>query len=178
MGVTPVAHGAALPHSRVDGLSQMEMVMVRSKSGVHVTVQNPVTEQDEEQVLYAIFFLLSPLDNPTQHVRMLAQVARQIENEDFMNDWIMAEDEQQLKESILHNERFHSIYIHKNSPTEDLIGKPLSAIKMPEGSLVALIRRGKQTIIPRGNTIIHEYDRITVIGDPSSMREFHRMFIG
>ncbi len=178
VGVTPVAHGAALPHSRVEGLTQMEMVMVRSKSGVHVNVQNPVTEQQEEQVLYAIFFLLSPLDNPTQHVRMLAQVARQIENEDFMNDWIMAEDEQQLKESILHNERFHSIYIHKNSPTEELIGKPLSAINMPEGSLVALIRRGKQTIIPRGNTIIHEYDRITVIGDPSSMREFHRTFIG
>ena len=178
VGVTPVAHGAALPHSRVQGLTQMEMVMVRSKSGVHVNVQNPVTEQQEEQVLYAIFFLLSPLDNPTQHVRMLAQVARQIENEDFMNDWIMAEDEQQLKESILHNERFHSIYIHKNSPTEKLIGKPLSAINMPEGSLVALIRRGKQTIIPRGNTIIHEHDRITVIGDPSSMREFHRTFIG
>jgi mannitol/fructose-specific phosphotransferase system IIA component (Ntr-type) len=177
VGVTPVAHGAALPHSRIEGLTQMEMVMVRSKSGVHIKVQNPVTEQEEEQVLYAIFFLLSPLDNPTQHVRMLAQVARQIENEDFMNDWIMAEDEQQLKESILHNERFHSIYIHKNSPTEDLIGKPLSAINMPEGSLVALIRRGKQTIIPRGNTIIHEYDRITVIGDPSSMREFHRMFL-
>lgn len=178
VGVTPVAHGAALPHSRVQGLTQMEMVMVRSKSGVHISVQNPVTEQEEEKVLYAIFFLLSPLDNPTQHVRMLAQVARQIENEDFMNDWIMAEDEQQLKESILHNERFHSIYIHKNSPTEELIGKPLSAINMPEGSLVALIRRGKQTIIPRGNTIIHEYDRITVIGDPSSMREFHRTFIG
>ena len=95
-----------------------------------------------------------------------------------MSDWIAAEDEQQLKESILHNERFHSIYIHKNTPTEQLIGKPLSAINMPEGSLVALIRRGEQTIIPRGSTIIHEYDRITVIGEPSSMKEFHKTYIG
>lgn len=177
VGVTPVAHGAALPHSRVEGLSQMEMVMVRSKSGVNIKVINPATDQEEEQTLHAIFFLLSPLDNPSQHVRMLAQVARQIENENFMNDWIVAEDEQQLKESILHNERFHSIYIHKDSPTEQLIGKPLSAINMPEGSLVALIRRGEQTIIPRGSTIIHEYDRITVIGEPSSMKEFHKTYI-
>ncbi len=177
VGVTPVAHGAALPHSRVEGLTQMEMVMVRSKPGINVTVNNPATDQLEDQTLHAIFFLLSPLDNPTQHVRMLAQVARQIEIEDFMNDWIAAEDEQQLKESILHNERFHSIYIHKDSPTEQLIGKPLSAINMPEGSLVALIRRGEQTIIPRGSTIIHEYDRITVIGEPSSMREFHKTYI-
>ncbi len=178
VGITPVAHGAALPHSRVEGLKQMEMVMVRSMSGVHINVNNPATDQVEEKTLHAIFFLLSPLDNPTQHVRMLAQVARQIEHEDFMSDWIAAEDEQQLKESILHNERFHSVYIHKNSPTEQLIGKPLSAINMPEGSLVALIRRGEKTIIPRGSTIIHEYDRITVIGEPSSMKEFHKTFIG
>ncbi len=177
-GITPSAHGAALPHSRVEGLKQMEMVMVRSKSGIDIKVTNPTTDEQEEQVLHAIFFLLSPLDNPTQHVRMLAQVARQIENEDFMSDWISAEDEQQLKESILHNERFHSIYIHKNSPTEQLIGKPLSDINMPEGSLVALIRRGDKTIIPRGSTIIHEYDRITVIGEPSSMKEFHKTYIG
>lgn len=177
LGVTPVAHGAALPHSRVEGLTQMEMVMVRSKSGVQIKFNNPATDEEEEQTLHAIFFLLSPLDNPTQHVRMLAQVARQIENEGFMDDWIIAEDEQQLKESILHNERFHSIYIHKDSPTERLIGKPLSAINMPEGSLVALIRRGEQTIIPRGSTIIHEYDRITVIGEPSSMKEFHKTYI-
>ena len=177
VGVTPVAHGAALPHSRVEGLNQMEMVMVRSKSGVRINVNNPATDQMEEKTLHAIFFLLSPLDNPTQHVRMLAQVARQIENESFMDDWIVAEDEQQLKESLLHNERFHSIYIHKDSPTEQLIGKRLSAINMPEGSLVALIRRGDQTIIPRGSTIIHEYDRITVIGEPKSMKEFHKTYI-
>ncbi len=177
VGVTPVAHGAALPHSRVDGLAQMEMVMVRSKTGVYVEVNNPATDQQEEQTLHAIFFLLSPLDNPSQHVRMLAQVARQIENESFMDDWLIAEDEQQLKETILHNERFHSIYIHKNTPTEQLIGKTLSAINMPEGSLIALIRRGEQTIIPRGSTIIHEYDRITVIGEPSSMRAFHKTYI-
>jgi len=177
VGVTPVAHGAALPHSRVEGLSQMEMVMVRSKSGVSVKVHDPASDREEEKTLHAIFFLLSPLDNPTQHVRMLAQVARQIEDEDFMNDWIIAEDEQQLKETILHNERFHSIYVHKNTPTEQLIGKPLSAINMPEGSLVALIRRGERTIIPRGSTIIHENDRITVIGEPSSMKVFHKTYI-
>lgn len=177
VGVTPVAHGTALPHSRVEGLKQMEMVMVRSKSGVHLKFNNPATDKEEEQTLHAIFFLLSPMDNPTQHVRMLAQVAKQIEEENFMNDWLIAEDEQQLKETILHNERFHSVYIHKNTPTEQMIGKPLSAINMPQGSLVALIRRGEQTIIPRGSTIIQENDRITVIGEPSSMKEFHKMYI-
>ncbi|MEQ9617770.1 MAG: amino acid permease [Deltaproteobacteria bacterium] len=178
VGATPVSHEVALPHLRLEGLAQMEMVMVRSKPGIYIKFRNPVTDQDEEQTLRAIFFLASPLDNPSQHLRMLAQIARHVENEDFANEWEMAEDEQQLKEAILHDERFHSIYVHKDSPTESLIGRQLKELKMPEGSLIALIRRGEEIIIPRGNTVLEENDRITVIGEPSSMREFHKRYIG
>ncbi len=177
VGITPVAHNVALPHLRVDGLSQMELVMVRSKPGVHIKFNNPATDSEEEQTLHAIFFFLSPLDNPTQHLRMLAQVARHVESDTFFEDWLHAEDEQQLKEALIHNERFHSIYLHKDTPTESLIGKELREINMPVGSLVALIRRDEQIIVPRGNTVLKENDRLTVIGEPSSMRKFHKEYM-
>lgn len=178
VGITPVAHGVALPHLRVDGLDQMELVMVRSKPGVHIKFNNPATDSEEEQMLHAIFFFLSPLDNPTQHLRMLAQVARHVESDTFFEDWTIAEDEQQLKEALIHNERFHSIYLHKDTPTESLIGKELREVNMPVGSLVALIRRDQEIIVPRGNTVLKENDRLTVIGEPSSMRKFHKEYIG
>jgi len=178
VGITPVAHGVALPHLRVDGMSQMELVMVRSKPGVHIKFNNPATDNEEEQMLHAIFFFLSPLDNPTQHLRMLAQVARHVDSDTFFEDWLLAEDEQQLKEAIIHNERFHSIYIRKDTPTETLIGKELREVNMPVGSLVALIRRDEQIIVPRGNTVLKENDRLTVIGEPSSMRKFQKEYIG
>ncbi len=177
VGITPVAHNVALPHLRVDGLAQMELVMVRSKPGVHIQFNNPATDSEEEQTLHAIFFFLSPLDNPTQHLRMLAQVARHVESDTFFEDWLHAEDEQQLKEALIHNERFHSIYLHKDTPTESLIGKELKEINMPVGSLVALIRRDEQIIVPRGNTVLKENDRLTVIGEPSSMRKFHKKYM-
>ncbi len=178
VGATPVSHEVALPHLRLEGLTRMEMVMVRSRPGIYIKFLNPVTGKEEEQTLRAVFFLLSPLDNPSQHLRMLAQIARHVESETFADDWERAEDEQQLKEAILHHERFHSIYIHKDSPTESLIGKQLKEIKMPEGSLIALVRRGDEIIVPRGNTVLEENDRLTVIGDPSSMRQFHKKYIG
>jgi len=178
VGITPVAHGVALPHLRVDGLEQMELVMVRSKPGIHIKFNNPATDSEEEQTLHAIFFFLSPLDNPTQHLRMLAQVARHVESDTFFEDWNIAEDEQQLKEALIHNERFHSIYLRKDTPTESLIGKELREVNMPVGSLVALIRRDQQIIVPRGNTVLKENDRLTVIGEPSSMRKFHKEYIG
>ncbi len=178
VGITPVAHGVALPHTRVEGLDRMEMVMVRSRLGVRIQFNNPATDQEEKQILYAMFFVLSPLDKPTQHLRMIAQIARHVEYEHFMADWKIAKDEQQLKEALLHNERFHSIYVHKNTPAEFLIGKPLSEVHMPEGSLVALVRRDEQIIVPRGSTVLKENDRLTVIGEPSSMKKFHKQYIG
>lgn len=178
VGITPVAHNVALPHLRVDGLAQMELVMVRSKPGVQIKFNNPATDREEEQTLHAIFFFLSPLNKPTQHLRMLAQVARHVESDTFFEDWLHAEDEQQLKEALIHNERFHSIYLHKDTPTESLIGKELREVNMPVGSLVALIRRDEEIIVPRGNTVLKENDRLTVIGEPSSMRKFHKEYMG
>jgi APA family basic amino acid/polyamine antiporter len=151
---------------------------VRSRPGIYIKFLNPVSGKEEEQTLHAVFFLISPLDNPSQHLRMLAQIARHVESDTFADDWEMAEDEQQLKEAILHHERFHSFYIHKDSRSESLIGKQLKEIKMPEGSLIALVRRGDDIIVPRGSTVLEEDDRLTVIGDPSGIREFHKKYIG
>ena len=60
---------------------------------------------------------------------------------------------------------FLSIQIRKEKPSSILIGHSLGEIKMPEGSLVALIRRKGETIVPRGNTVLMEGDRLTIIGD-------------
>ena len=42
---------------------------------------------------------------------------------------------------------------------------------MPEGSLVALIRRRGETLVPRGRTVLHEWDRLTIIGEPLGLKE-------
>ena len=44
---------------------------------------------------------------------------------------------------------------------------------MPEGSLVALIRRKGVTLIPRGNTVLLEGDRLTIIGDAFGIKKLN-----
>ena len=39
-----------------------------------------------------------------------------------------------------------------------------------------MLRRQGQTIIPTGNTIIMEGDRLTIIGDPKSMSELKKQY--
>lgn len=43
-----------------------------------------------------------------------------------------------------------------------IIGKPLRELKLPKGIIIGAIVNGKDVIIPNGNSIIHENDRIIV----------------
>ncbi len=57
------------------------------------------------------------------------------------------------------------------------INKELKYIKFPDGCLVALLQRGGEIIVPRGNTKILEGDRITVIGDPKGMKDLNKLYV-
>ncbi len=65
----------------------------------------------------------------------------------------------------------------RGKKTELFINKELKEIKFPSGCLVAILQRGGELIVPKGNTQIHEGDRITVIGDPASMKELHKLYV-
>ena len=101
----------------------------------------------------------------------MAQIAGRVDDQNFIKDWLLAKDEQELKEILLRDERFLSIQISKEKPSGILIGSSLGQIQMPKGSLVALIQRKGTTIVPRGNTVLLEGDRLTIIGDTYGIRQ-------
>jgi mannitol/fructose-specific phosphotransferase system IIA component (Ntr-type) len=177
MGATPVTHGIALPHLRLAGLQQAEMVLVRANNGVHMKFKNPLTDFDEEeQDVSAIFFLVSPVKDPTQHLRILAQIAGRVDEESFAEEWKAAKDDQEIKEALLHEDRCLSIIVDRSTHTAPLLNKQLKEIRFPEACLVAMIRRSGQTIIPKGNTVLMEGDRLTIIGDPKGMSELKKQY--
>ena len=177
MGATPVTHGIALPHIRLKQIQQAEMVIVRGKNGVHIKFKNPLTDfEEDEQDVNAVFFLVSPQEDPTQHLRILAQIAGRVEEETFVDEWNNAKDEQEIKEALVHEDRLLSIIVEKHTPSSSLIDKALKDIRFPEGCLVAILRRQGKTIIPKGNTVIKEGDRITIIGEPKGMGELKEIY--
>ena len=174
VGSTPVTKEVALPHLRVSNLSQMEMVIVRAINGVEITFNNPQNDFKEEvQKVKALFFLISPEDNPTQHLRILAQIAGVVDDPEFMDYWVNAADEQEIKEAIIHDERYLSVFIDQDSKLKD---KSIKDLKMPENCLIALIKREDDIVVPSGSTTILKGDRLTVIGDPKSIKEFQIMY--
>lgn len=179
VGATPVTRGIALPHFRLDKVEQTEMVLVRSKPGVHITLIDPLTHKpEEEQIVNALFFLVSPENNPTQHLRILAQIAGRVDDNEFSTLWKNAETEQELKESLLRNEQFLSFTLRKGDRTESIINKSVKLFTLPENCLVVMINRNNKILIPKSDIIFREGDRITIIGEPKKIKELKKIYSG
>lgn len=178
LGITPVSRGVALPHVRVRGLERPEMLLVRSRPGIRiVSGRAGAADEDREDVVRAVFFLVSPEATPGQHLRILAQIASRVEDEDFGGRWKAAGDEQEIREVLLRDEGFLSLRVSRELPTAALSGRSLQELNLPAGVLVAMIRRDDGTVVPRGATVLEEGDRLTVIGAPKDLRELRRKYV-
>ena len=173
-----MSHGTALPHLRIKGILHSEMIMVRTRSGTKVDFdRNLLGDQDADNPIYALFFLASPEDNPGQHLRILAQIATHVDNENFIDQWLDANNEQELKELLLREDRYVSLQLTTGTTTEALINCEIRNLVLPEGSLIAIIHRSGEIIIPRGRTVLHEHDRLTIIGYPKGIQELYDKYL-
>jgi amino acid transporter/mannitol/fructose-specific phosphotransferase system IIA component (Ntr-type) len=177
MGGTPVSHGAALLHTRLPELDTSELVLVRCRGGLQVDMEDDeMVRQAAAVPIRAVFFLVSGEADPGRHLRILAQRAGRVEGDDFIEEWQACSDEQELKEVLLRDDRFLSLRLEVGTPGEALIGRALRELTLPPGCLVALIRRYGSTIVPRGQTVLREGDRLTIIGEPEGLKQMEERY--
>jgi APA family basic amino acid/polyamine antiporter len=170
VGATPVTRGVALPHFRTERIEQTEMALVRCRKGVQMRTYDPLTHEEADEVMIqALFFLVSPENNPTQHLRILARIAERVDEVSFPVEWDRARNEHELRESLLHDDRFVTLKIHAQEPSGVLIGKLLCEAGIPNGCLVAMLSRDGQTFVPSGRTILQDDDELTVIGEDEGL---------
>ncbi|NGP89801.1 amino acid permease [Fodinibius halophilus] len=172
-GAIPIGEGAALNHTRMQTDADPELVIVRVKEGVTIDDEHydSLVGDQEGAKLYAIFFLVSPEEYSTQHLRFLAHTAEMIDQDDFLKRWKNAKDEAELREILLRSERFINIKVQSSNKTKDMIGKKMKEIKLPGESLVTMLKRKGEINIPHGNTVIQEGDRLSIVGDPEDIKE-------
>jgi mannitol/fructose-specific phosphotransferase system IIA component (Ntr-type) len=169
----PVSHGAALPHYRISGLKkgEAELVLIRCRSGIDWVLDSNVTEP-----IYAFFFLVSPDELPGKHLRVLANLASRIDEEQFLHEWRGAKNAQQLKETLLHHERYLSLHLVAGTRTEAFIGRTVTEAELPARNLIALVRRGGEMHVPTGDFVLEVGDRLTIIGEPAGIRRIYELY--
>ncbi|MFQ5604650.1 MAG: amino acid permease [bacterium] len=177
VGATPVSHGVALPHLRLPDIQLPEMVIVRAQKGVMVDVDDEfLGEHASDKPVFAFFFLVSPENDPGQHLRLLAQIAGQADDQRFMKHWLKASHDMDLKEILHRDEHFVLFRISQKNKTASMIGQAIRDLKLPEGALIAVIHRGGEIIIPRGRTVLKEHDRLTFIGEPLGIQKLQERY--
>jgi len=171
IGATPVGRGIALPHLRRTEVKEPHLVLVRALTGIEIKIDDSALgENHHEDPARAIFFLVSPEDDPGKHLRTLAQLAERVDEDGFLDEWSAARGAQSLRDVLNRQERYLSIVIDKGDPkTGGYVGKSIRELNLPSGCLIVLVHRAGEAIIPQGDTTLEAGDRLAIIGHTDSM---------
>jgi mannitol/fructose-specific phosphotransferase system IIA component (Ntr-type) len=168
-GLTPVARGVALPHLRLEGLSTPLLYLVRTREAMHIPGPDPLADEGDREV-HALFVLISPQRDVRGHLSLLARLAGRADDDSFMAAWLAAEGEQDLKEALLHDERFLSLHVEASGPTAELADCEVRHVTLEPGALIALVHREGDVLVPGGRTVLHTGDRLTIVGSVEAIR--------
>ena len=173
-GRTPVTGGVALPHMHLLGIDHPEMVIARAKAGLKINAMDVMGDELDEET-YAIFLLVSPEGNPGLHLRMLAELANRIDQDEFLSRWNEEPNSAHLKQLLINDGHYMTLTLKSDHGSDVFIDKAIKDLHLPVGSLVAMVQRGGQRIVPSGGTVLEERDRLIIIGEPKVLLELRKM---
>jgi len=157
------------------GIDHPSLHIVFSESGINKPiVKNGISSEDYINVF---FFLVNPSNEPRQQLRMLSRLIDIIERENFVSEMLKLKSHREIKEYLLHNERYITIHLLPETVQAEMIDKQLKEIKWPTEVLVALVERGSTTFAPNGNTRLLENDVLTIIGEPKSINQLYDQYL-
>ena len=174
--IIPIAKYVALNHARLSGDIMPEMVLVRIKKGMKTEgIDHLKTQKDASDKLNAILFFISSEENTGQHLRMLAQLAEKVGVQNFLKRWNEAEDEGELREILLRDERFIRLTLSTEDGTNQFVGKMIKDLDLPGQSLITIIYRNDEVKIPHGITVLQEGDELSIIGDKQDIKSLTKL---
>jgi amino acid transporter/mannitol/fructose-specific phosphotransferase system IIA component (Ntr-type) len=162
-------------HGKVDNLKRPILHIVTSQVGVDKPIEKG--EISSEDHIRVFFFIVSPSENPKLQLRMLSRLMDIVEREKFVEIISSITNEREIKEYLIHNDRYITLEIIRNTSTDELIGKMMKEIRFPHDVLVAIVQRGETFITPRGDTMLEEGDIITIIGEPKGIKTVFETYI-
>ncbi|MDN3687734.1 amino acid permease [Cyclobacterium jeungdonense] len=179
-GLIAIGKTTALKHIRFEEELESEVAIARFKEGLPVKFEFfelfKAKKRNWSKKLHAVLFLISSKKHSGQHLRMLAHLAEILDNENFPKRWLEAADESELRQILLRDERFINLLLETGKPSGVLIGKMIQDLKLPEKSLITVIKREGKIIFPHGNSVLKERDELSIIGEKQEIDEIRSLY--
>ena len=174
MGITPAAGGIGLPHARVEGLDEPTVAAVRVRHGLRLPASSDALS--EAQDVNALFFLVSPAEDPRRHLRMLAHIAVTVEDPDFLTAWQEAKNAQAIHELLMTDPNRLALRLEAEGPTAALLGNGVDALGLPDTVNLSLVRRGGRILLPDGNLEFEAGDVLILEGETADIKDWRSAF--
>lgn len=161
---TNLGNGVVASYLSYEGLSTAEMVVFRLRTAVDAEIPGIDT------AVYALIFLVTPKENPGLDMRLVGHLAEIVQPDSFLKRWLNAASEKELREILMSDEHFVHISVDDNSFFKKQVGLKVGKLKLPGDSLIAIIYRNGDLIIPHGNTVLEPGDELSIIGQPQDIK--------
>ncbi len=167
--------GVSVLYGKVDNIECPSLHIVLSDKGI----KEPVVkgEVEYENHINVMFFLVSKSDYPRQQLRLLSRLMDVVERKKFVEKISSLKNDREIKEYLLHNERYISMHLTEGAPQGELIGKKVKKIRFTHGVLLALVQRKEQIFCPDGETVLQKDDIVTFIGKPEGISTLFNKYI-
>ena len=94
---TGIGFGIAIPHARIDNIDRVYMIVARSTAGVDFS-------SIDEQLVYLIFMMISPLNTSAEHTQILSSLSRIMSYEDMRKRLLSATTSEQFLDLVIKGE--------------------------------------------------------------------------
>lgn len=166
-GLVAMSKDMALMHWRVSGMGQPCLLLARCRRGLEGRVAG--LDAEAAAGLRGIVFLVSRREEPGQHLRLLGHLATQVDDPSFLDAWNRARNQDGLRAALLRDERALTLVVGTDRRTATWPGNPLRALALPSDTLVVVVERDGERIVPNGATVVHQGDRLMIIGTPEGI---------
>lgn len=99
-GLVPVSGGATLAHVQLPGVHAHELLLVRAPVGVEVDCGPDHPPEERHRTVHALLVLASPEADAGQHLRMVAHLATMMEQPNFLECWLAADNWRELRQLL------------------------------------------------------------------------------
>lgn len=164
---SPLRSNIALSPALLQGIEQPEMVVCRG----HIKIG--------DHSYNGLIVLVDDEDSSDRLLKLLSQLESVVYHSDFPQIWQDAKDERELKDALMHdvkNVQTMTLQVEESGPTAALKSSRLRDADLPEGSVVALLQRDAQTMVPTNDTAFKTGDIITVVANEDAMKELRQRF--
>jgi len=97
LGSTGIGHGVAIPHSRMPDLAEPVIALARHMDGVDF-------DAIDHRMVHIVVLLLVPDNDSSQHLEILAKLARRLQNTEFRQAIMAANDAESMAQLFANSE--------------------------------------------------------------------------